>query len=70
MCYSHSGIVSYIGKVQYAPGEFIGVTLDHAVGKNNGMIKGVKYFTCPPKRGLMVKPNDIQPLKLNDLKVK
>lgn len=36
MYHSHSGTIAYIGKVAYAPGDFVGVILDEEVGKNNG----------------------------------
>lgn len=31
-----------------------------------GTIKGVQYFSCPNKRGMMVKPSDIRPFGLDD----
>ncbi|KAL7999082.1 putative CAP Gly-rich domain, DnaJ domain, CAP Gly-rich domain superfamily protein [Plasmopara halstedii] len=55
----HMGVVKFTGRVHYAKGEFVGVALSSPVGKNNGSIKGVKYFDCPPSHGLMVRPNDI-----------
>lgn len=38
------GTIRFIGKTQFATGEWIGVELDEALGKNDGSIKGVKYF--------------------------
>ena len=38
------GVIRFIGKTQFATGEWIGVELDEATGKNDGSIKGVKYF--------------------------
>jgi hypothetical protein len=32
----HAGSIAYVGAVDYAPGDFIGVILDEPVGKNNG----------------------------------
>ena len=28
-------------------------------GKNNGTVKGVKYFSCEPQHGLFVRPTEI-----------
>lgn len=47
------GTLKYIGPVHFAEGQWCGVELSDASGKNNGTIKGVEYFTCPELRGLM-----------------
>ncbi|KAJ9598220.1 hypothetical protein L9F63_011103, partial [Diploptera punctata] len=46
------GQIAYIGETQFAPGEWAGVVLDEAVGKNDGSVAGVRYFQCEPKRGV------------------
>ncbi|GAM18653.1 hypothetical protein SAMD00019534_018280, partial [Acytostelium subglobosum LB1] len=41
------GSVAYIGKVEgAASGYWIGISLDLPQGKNNGTLKGVRYFDC------------------------
>eukprot|EP00445_Apocalathium_hangoei_P033813 CAMPEP_0203951986 /NCGR_PEP_ID=MMETSP0359-20131031/85737_1 /ASSEMBLY_ACC=CAM_ASM_000338 /TAXON_ID=268821 /ORGANISM="Scrippsiella Hangoei, Strain SHTV-5" /LENGTH=844 /DNA_ID=CAMNT_0050884797 /DNA_START=19 /DNA_END=2553 /DNA_ORIENTATION=- len=48
------GRVAYIGETKFAPGKWIGVELEDAVGKNDGCVQGVMYFMCPPNHGLFV----------------
>lgn len=48
-----------MGQVHYAKGEFVGVELCEAAGKNSGVVKGVTYFSCAPGHGLMVRPTDV-----------
>lgn len=56
------GSLRFIGQVHYAKGTWCGVELDEPTGKNSGTIKGTTYFECPPKHGLMVRPEEIQVL--------
>ncbi|RLN72110.1 hypothetical protein BBJ28_00025498 [Nothophytophthora sp. Chile5] len=55
----HTAIVMFSGSVHYAKGEFVGVALSTPVGKNDGTVKGVRYFECAPSHGLMVRPADV-----------
>ena len=36
-------------------GEWAGIVLDTAVGKNDGTVAGVRYFQCQPNHGVFVK---------------
>lgn len=59
-----SGVIKFVGPTQFAAGEWIGIALDqpcrpvsairthNAVGKNDGSVQGVRYFTCPEKHGV------------------
>ncbi|KAK5584007.1 hypothetical protein RB653_005614 [Dictyostelium firmibasis] len=51
------GTVKYCGMTKFSPGRWVGVELDNAVGKNDGIVQGEKYFDCKPAHGLFVKPN-------------
>lgn len=49
------GIVRYIGPLHFTDGEWIGLELADALGKNNGTVKGETYFTCPDNHGIFYK---------------
>jgi len=50
-----SGIVRFMGETQFAAGIWVGVELDKPLGKNNGAVAGVEYFTCEQGRGIFVR---------------
>ena len=57
---TNSGVVRYVGPAEYSAGTWVGVEMDDPkVGKNDGWVKGKKYFACPPGRGLMVREADV-----------
>lgn len=48
----------FVGKCEGLPkGYWIGVQYDEPVGKNDGSIKGKRYFQCPDGYGSFVRPN-------------
>ena len=55
------GSVAFIGPIEELPGApgapWIGVALDEPTGKNDGSIKGKRYFQCEPNRGVLVRPD-------------
>jgi len=56
--------VAFVGAVHYAKGEFAGVVMKNAnKGKNDGSVKGQRYFTCAKGQGLMVKLRDVQKVR-------
>ena len=48
------GAGRYTGMAHFAPGEWVGVCLDEPIGKNDGTVRGMRYFKCRPNYGLFV----------------
>ncbi|KAK9723131.1 CAP-Gly domain [Popillia japonica] len=57
--YNCSGVVAYIGGTEFAAGTWVGVELDAPKGKNDGLVQGVRYFTCRPKHGMFVRADKL-----------
>jgi hypothetical protein len=63
----------FVGKVEgLAPGWWVGVQFDEPLGKNDGTVKGKRFFECPTGFGSFVRPDsvnvgDFPPLDLSDL---
>ena len=53
------GTVRFCGEPQFAKGVWVGVELDTEQGKNDGEVKGVRYFQCKPQYGLFCKPEKL-----------
>ncbi|PKA64763.1 ribosomal RNA methyltransferase Nop2 [Apostasia shenzhenica] len=55
------GVVKFVGKAEaVAPGFWIGVQLDEPLGKHDGMVRGRRYFECPPQHGLLLRPDKVK----------
>lgn len=50
-----TGVVQFIGSVEFAAGPWIGVELDLPEGKNDGSVNGIRYFKCRPRHGVFVR---------------
>lgn len=48
--------VQFVGNTHFAPGDWVGVVFDEAVGKNDGTVQGQRYFECPAGHGMFVRP--------------
>ena len=55
------GCSRYIGKVDGLPGGFwVGVEYDEPLGKNDGSVKGKRYFQCSSSYGSFVRPDKVE----------
>ena len=54
------GIVRYYGTTSFATGEWVGIELSEAKGKNNGSVQSRVYFICEPKKGIFVRPDAVK----------
>ncbi|KAJ9184963.1 hypothetical protein P3X46_004647 [Hevea brasiliensis] len=55
------GVVKFVGRAEsLAPGFWVGVQYDEPLGKHDGMVKGVRYFDCPPLHGAMVRSDKVK----------
>ena len=63
---NEKGTVRYIGRIHSADGEWIGIELDEAIGRHDGQIQGVRYFSAQAQTGLFVRPDAIQKLSDSD----
>ncbi|KAL8700365.1 MAG: hypothetical protein Q9201_005490 [Fulgogasparrea decipioides] len=48
--------VQFVGQTHFAAGDWIGVVLETASGKNDGSVQGQRYFDCQPAHGMFVRP--------------
>jgi tubulin-folding cofactor B len=56
------GHVRYIGGTKFGNGLWIGVELEAKFGKNDGSVKGERYFSCPDERGVFVRVDKLSPV--------
>mmetsp|Transcript_8717 Transcript_8717/g.18554 ORF Transcript_8717/g.18554 Transcript_8717/m.18554 type:complete len:285 (+) Transcript_8717:226-1080(+) len=55
------GEVMFVGQVEGLPlGYWVGIKYDEPLGKNDGTVKGKKYFEAPPGYGAFVRPDKVQ----------
>lgn len=47
-----TGKVRYIGEVKFSGGKWFGIELDEPLGKNDGSVQGIRYFTPEKVNGL------------------
>jgi tubulin-folding cofactor B len=56
------GEVKYVGEIKEIPGlgAWVGIALDEPTGKNDGSVKGAKYFECKAAHGVFVRPERVE----------
>eukprot|EP00746_Dinoflagellata_sp_MGD_P143747 gnl/MRDRNA2_/MRDRNA2_76540_c0_seq2.p1 gnl/MRDRNA2_/MRDRNA2_76540_c0~~gnl/MRDRNA2_/MRDRNA2_76540_c0_seq2.p1 ORF type:complete len:2413 (+),score=413.30 gnl/MRDRNA2_/MRDRNA2_76540_c0_seq2:124-7362(+) len=62
-CEGHAGYVKYYGTTEFAKGVWVGVALDEPHGKNDGTVKGKRYFTCEPNYGIFTRADKVEKIK-------
>ncbi|KAI9303197.1 hypothetical protein BJ944DRAFT_268806 [Cunninghamella echinulata] len=55
--------VRYVGPVHFAPGEWVGLELERAVGKNDGSVDGQRYFHTGAYRGIFLTRDELLVVK-------
>ncbi|WOK94575.1 tubulin-folding cofactor B [Canna indica] len=55
------GIIKFVGRAEdLGPGFWVGIQYDEPLGKHDGMVKGKRYFDCPPQHGAMLRPDKVK----------
>jgi len=56
------GTIKFIGPVPEIPGigAWVGIALDEPTGKNDGIVKGTRYFQCGANCGVIVRPGRVE----------
>lgn len=49
--------VQFVGNTHFSPGDWIGIELEDASGKNDGSVQGQRYFDCPSGHGMFTRPS-------------
>lgn len=53
------GTVRFVGETGFAPGFWVGVELNSLDGKNDGSVKGERYFDCEMGKGMFLRPTSL-----------
>ena len=54
------GTVRFCGATSFSQGKWIGIELEEPIGKNDGSVQGVRYFTCKMPYGVFVRPSQVK----------
>ncbi|KAH9043663.1 dynein associated protein-domain-containing protein [Lactarius pseudohatsudake] len=61
------GVVRFCGATSFSSGKWVGIELFDPVGKNDGSVQGVSYFSCPMNYGVFVKASQVKLAQVQDL---
>jgi dynactin 1 len=61
------GVVRFCGATSFSPGKWVGIELSEPVGKNDGSVRGVTYFSCQMNYGVFVKASQVRIVQGHDL---
>ena len=53
-------IVRFVGTTNFQTGDWVGVELDEQTGKNDGSVKGERYFECKQGYGMFLRPSGVR----------
>ncbi|TAQ88204.1 hypothetical protein B7494_g3470 [Chlorociboria aeruginascens] len=51
--------IRFVGQPAFAEGDWVGIELEDGSGKNDGSVKGERYFDCEMGQGMFVRPAGI-----------
>ncbi|KAK4637223.1 Dynactin, isoform [Fulvia fulva] len=54
------GTIRYLGSTSFAAGEWVGVELEEATGKNDGSVQAKRYFECAAAHGIFCRDSGIK----------
>ncbi|KAI0305043.1 dynein associated protein-domain-containing protein [Russula brevipes] len=54
------GVVRFCGTTSFSSGKWVGIELSQPVGKNDGSVNGVPYFSCRMHYGVFVKASQVK----------
>ncbi|KAJ7780287.1 tubulin-folding cofactor B [Mycena maculata] len=59
---SKRGTVRFVGTTSFGTSEgvWVGIEYDEPMGKNDGSVKGERYFSCRPNYGAFVRPEKVK----------
>nr|XP_026690408.1 CAP-Gly domain-containing linker protein 4-like [Ciona intestinalis] len=54
-----TAVIRFVGETKFAAGVWVGLELSAATGRNDGSVKGTRYFSCQPNHGIMLRPSRV-----------
>ncbi|KAI1269976.1 dynein associated protein-domain-containing protein [Xylariaceae sp. FL1019] len=51
--------VRFVGQTSFAAGDWVGIELEDETGKNDGTVRGERYFDCSPNKGMFIRSHAV-----------